>query len=239
MLILSNVANLYDGTSAGPEAIQAGVDVFVDGPQIDAERMNRIFSAAHRLSRDLITGQKPTMVGLAPHIENVDWLADTIAATGCVESFSSPQTVSAPPRTTSKATPPRTKGSNPMSLDIGLILAGLGGVALIALIIAFRKTRTYRIMQADRLPRHLTTISVKLSYETPMRGPQSIEVTGLDVSAGGMKLAWPEAPPRGTHLTMTLPVGERTASEVWSNAHYAGVVFDHQLEPDELDLLVG
>ena len=35
MLILRNVKKLYDGSAAGPEAVQEGVDVFVDGGKID------------------------------------------------------------------------------------------------------------------------------------------------------------------------------------------------------------
>ena len=34
MLILRNVKKLYDGSSAGSDALHAGVDVFVDGGKI-------------------------------------------------------------------------------------------------------------------------------------------------------------------------------------------------------------
>ena len=63
-------------------------------------------------------------------------------------------------------------------------------------------------------------------------------MTGLDVSAGGMKLAWPDAPPQGTAITASLPTGEKAGSVVWSNAHYAGVVFDQQLAQDEVDVIL-
>ncbi len=206
---------------------------------VDGERMARIFGAATRLSRDLITGDNDTMVALAPHIANVDWLADRIADTTCFDRFA-PR-----PKKTATATVGSSHGASKSDEDgrfrisLGVLLAILGVAAFGTLLWFFRKSRTYKIIRAERLPRHLTTIAVDIDFETPMRGPQSARITGLDVSLGGMKLAWQQAPPRGTELTLHLPPGERKALVVWSNAYYAGIVFEKQLDEDELKTLLG
>lgn len=208
------------------------------GTEVDADRLSRILDGARRLSRDLITGTPPTMVGLAPHIENVDWLAETVRASGCLSRFAEPEQADGA-ETLSAGTAIGAGGEGqPLFGKLVLPLLALLGLGAVAYAVhAIRKSRTYRVMQVARLPRHFTTAVVDVAYETPARGARKEKVTGLDISAGGMKLAWPEAPPRGTLLKIRTPLGERTASIVWSNAHYAGIMFDQVMTEDELDLM--
>jgi|GEM_PF-5186049 len=221
-------------------AAALAVQMTTDQTSADPDRMTRVFSAAYHLSQDLITGAEPAMVSLAPHLSNVKWLAENIAATNCFQTFSADDDGDTDAKAGKGASSPKKSSDKKgLQINIGLLLALLGGVALVGLVMFIRKSKTYKIMQAQRLPRHLTTISVQVDFETPMRGPQSINVNGLDISAGGMKLAWEDAAPRETALTIKLPIGERTGSVVWSNAYYAGIVFDQRLDADELKLMIG
>lgn len=145
------------------------------------------------------------------------------------------QSTPPPPR---RATAPRPPTGGPGTVDPVPLLAALGLLALIGLVAVIRKTRAFRIMQVERLPRHVTTVAVDVSISSPDAGPRAIRVTGQDVSAGGMKLSWQGAFPRGTTVTLRLPIGLKTGSIVWSNAHYAGIMFDQQLAPDELRRLL-
>ena len=180
------------------------------------------------------------MVARAPHRDNIAWLPRAGRATGCVPRFETAEPDEEADNAQGSLGSTGHTGTAAASRATNLwpLLSAAGIVALAALVYVVRTSRLYRIAEVERLPRHFTTIAIDVAYETPARGPQSIRLTALDISAGGMKLAWENAPPRGTALSVRLPQGERGASVVWSNAWYAGIMFDQHIPQDELAPLI-
>ncbi|AZQ68016.1 hypothetical protein EF888_13260 [Silicimonas algicola] len=206
---------------------------------LDVERLDRILAAAHSLSRDFVTGHPASMAARAPRRDNVAWLARAVRATGCVPRFETAGPEEEEGAQGGLASTGHT-GNAAVSRATNLwpLLSATGIAALAVLVYIVRTSRPYRIAEVERLPRHFTTIAIDVAYETPARGPQSIRLTALDISSGGMKLAWENAPPRGTALSVRLPQGERAASIVWSSAWYAGIMFDQHIPQDELAPLI-
>ena len=222
----------------GPLATALAARLAQGGTDVDAERLDRILVAAQSISRDIVMGRPAPMVARAPHRNNVAWLADIVRSTNCVARF--PDVGDSEEEATGASLGSAGAFTSTVAQERNLwpLLSAAGIAALLAMLFVARKSRPYRIAEVQRLPRHFTTVAVDVSYETPARGPQGVRLTALDISAGGMKLAWENAPPLGTTLSVRLPQGQRGASVVWSNAWYAGIMFDQHLPEDELAPLI-
>ena len=112
-----------------------------------------------------------------------------------------------------------------MAILIGAGILALGASGFFAI-----RSRRMKIHMAERLPRHRIRLDFTAAYAGASGAAGSHSVTALDVSLGGMKLKVPEPLDNGTQMELSLPIGPVSATVIWSNAHYAGILFDERLE---------
>lgn len=165
------------------------------------------------------------------HGRNVQWLGDTFLLTDCQNS---PLAASRTPSATSfEAGSPK----KPEETEFPWIVAV---VALAFALVGYSGYRlhtsfTMRLRRVERQPRTPIKLSLQASYAFPDGQIRTVDVDAVDISLGGMKLSWENAPPVGTAVTLSEPLGEKTCRITWSNSFYAGSMFDEQLSEDELE----
>jgi len=102
----------------------------------------------------------------------------------------------------------------------------------------FRSTAFFRQGREKRHPRKPFTAQFGVRL-----GDEEAQASGVDISVRGMKFALnleeDQTPELGLPMKLLLPIGELGATLVWSNAHFAGVVFDRRLEDSEFASLLG
>lgn len=215
--------------------------------EIDPERLQRVLGAAQQLSEYIATGIEVSMVGLAPHTANVQWLGKTIEQTGCLEEFAAhsgpiavkQRAAAPPPQDFRPAPPPRRLAEQKSNHRYTLMLLAIGvGVGIAGglgyLLVKSRKFRNHRV---QRMPRHLTTFPVVATYVGEENAKISKSVTAHDISAGGMKIAWESPPQKGAAIRLSLPIGDVSAVIAWSNPFFAGAIFDKNLSAADVELL--
>jgi len=99
------------------------------------------------------------------------------------------------------------------------------------------KSHRVRAHLVSRLPRHPAQIEFDVHHKDDAGLAVKQRVKALDISTGGMKLRVETPMTQGTPLNLQLTLGEWTASVVWANAHYAGIMFDQMLSEAELERL--
>ena len=212
---------------------------------IDRERMERVLNAAQKLAEYVVSGVTLSFVGLAPHSQNVDWLGNVVrdsdcpttpAATAQAARLLASGGIESPDQDTdSRSDHPEPSIGDPRSLLTALLILAI--VLLAAILIFLIKSRSLRIRRVKRLPRFTVGFPLSLTFADDTGNDQTLTVTAVDLSLGGMKIAWSDAAPDKTPLTLILPIGEVLASVIWSNAHYAGILFDRNISQDDLQVL--
>lgn len=203
------------------------------GLQIEQERLNGTMQNAAEFAHDLLLGSlQPN--NTTSHRNNVDWLAAVVHNVRCRSTV----TVPARAYAATGPYPDKKSFSKENRKAFPWVKTTLASLAILAAsIFVFKKSGlafAWRVKQAARLPRVPFSMKLSVTLTDADHEMQQATVTGLDVSAGGMKLDWPDPPPQGTILTLSLPFGERLATIVWSNAYFAGVMFDDFLDKSEL-----
>ena len=205
----------------------------------DAERTERVLNSARKLSEHVISGVTMSFFGLVPHTNNVTWLGELVSASDCPaipaknrKKYGSP--AAGKPESENRTPWTRVEAfaqDTPYLAEFTLIFIVAAG-SILGLILM--RSRRFRIQRVKRLPRYPVDFLLPLSYTDDQGTAQSLTVSAIDLSLGGMKLGWANAPAENTALSLQLPQGEVPASVIWSNAHYAGVIFDSNITDDDL-----
>lgn len=209
------------------------------GVKADVDRLSSVLTEARDLARDVLSGGIPPP-GVGRHSANTDWLGSLYLSTGCGGGGLAPDGRLAAPdlggREGATASP---AGAGERIVGLALLAGGVLAGAAVAAVAAWRIGRTFfwRSRKVERQPRASVALDLDVSFSdgTP---PNWMRVRALDVSVGGMKLAWEGAPPVGSAVTLKLPFGERAGTVMWANAFYAGVMFADFLAEDELGRLI-
>jgi hypothetical protein len=224
-----NQAARLSETLSTTDAATLGRDLDAEGAPADITRIARLFADASNLLNDTWNDRTRHT---ARTLENLTYIDRLLTATDCttnpsVLSQAAPSDQVAPQSPKAATTAPPVFTTKPLWLLIALTLAAaLGGATLLATRKTIRpKGRT------KRLTRYPAVIPVLVTVQN---APPDLADTA-DISLGGVKLAWKNAPPAGTALTVDFSEVECAATVVWSNAHYAGLRFDAHLTEDDLN----
>lgn len=218
-------------TLATTDAATLGRDLDAEGAPADITRIARLFADASSLAND-------TWDDRASHTgrtrENLAYIDRLVTATGCDTSPSDlQQSDRRDADTTGTGNAQAKPAKSTPALITGLVwllavlalIAILGGAAALALGKgSLPKRRT------NRLTRYPAVIPVLVAQKD---GDPELADTA-DISLGGVRLAWKNAPAPGTPLTVDFSEMECAAEVIWSNAHFAGLRFDTQLTDDDL-----
>lgn len=201
------------------------------GIQIEEDGLSRVIREAVDLAQIVMTGA-PLPLETFQHSKNIKWLGDIAHRSQCKDyvvatDWSARQSrISSSPAT--HFSPDTLK--DPIAI-VGVVV--LLGIAVFG-IKKYRKSRMFLVRQMDRLPRSPTSLTLPVTFTDPEGDIQQTTVTALDLSTGGMKFDWPNAPPPGIVLTVSLSSGEHLARVAWSNAYFAGIVLDSPLSKREV-----
>ncbi len=208
--------------------------------EFDRTRLNDALNNAETLAKMMISGAQGLNFDPTQHLKHADRIARLINRTSCAASGGGPASATASQRKTlsqpSKLPPLGALQSSltrPGSLTPYLIamMCGLMAGGLVYLIL---KSRLVRIHRMNRQTRKSIQITFDLAY-TDETGRDAIQsVTALDISVGGMKLRIDSPMPEGTALNLKLKIGDTPASVVWTNTHYAGIMFDDLITDAEV-----
>lgn len=229
----------------------ATLDVEEFAEELDAgfseEEIAEALTTARTLSREVIMDADLSPFRVLDSRDEAAFLAEFIERSRCLSGASGgggggsaeretqnddngPKKLSFGPKSRSQGTKSLVDTSKPATMGI-LIAAGL--LALGASGFFIFRSRPVKIHMAERLPRH----RIRLDFTAAYAGaPHS--VTALDVSLGGMKLKVPKPLDNGTFMELSLPHGATPATVIWSNAHYAGILFDERLDKADLDAIL-
>lgn len=220
-----------EGSEFAGRLARAGFDV-------SEERLSPALRDGGTLARYVLAGGVPPP-GLGQHSANVDFLADTYVATGCrsvIPAGGRPSDAPLPPaphetvRTSrQRADAPRDIAEVSLHAAIGLsalVLAGVGGHRVLT-------SRYVRKSKVERQPRKPVSIEVGVSFQHEKQISR-VNVRVIDISVGGMKVEWKDPPEAGRKVRVTMPMGDRGGAVMWSNAFYAGIMFDDFLTESEL-----
>lgn len=219
-----------EGSQLAGRLARAGFDVPED-------RLARALRDGGALARHVIAGGTPPP-GLGHHSANVNFLNSTYVATGCRSAL---PTVKRPPGGTSPfpvqtATTQRQRKDEPPDIVKLSLYAMIGCSALLLAVLGGHGVLTSRHMRksvVERQPRTPVSIEVDVTFERENQISR-LRVRVIDISVGGMKVEWKDPPKAGANLMVTLPMGERGGGVMWSNAFYAGIMFDEFLTETEL-----
>lgn len=222
-----------DDDTLAPRIARAGIPV-------DRDRLKVAVEEARGLAFDVLAGLRPPP-GVGAHSANVDWLGSSYEMTGCRNLLSAGSAAGRATEDGGSGGAPSPKSfrerfadEEPSGRTILLIAAAFAVVSFLAALGARQvmKSIAFRKRQVARQPRS----PVDFALNVGLTG-RTVEVRAQDISVGGMKLAWREAPEIGTEVSLDLPTGARAATVLWANAHYAGVLFAEYLSDGELKTL--
>ncbi len=215
----------------GKNAAALSRQVRKTGIEIPQDRLLDVMQTGAELAHSILLGN-PLPIDLFEHSRNIDWLGSIVQKANCqngIVATNARTSKTSEDDSAFKFSKPDT-GTQP--IIAASIVALLAALALLTKMIL--KSRAYRVRRTARLPRSPLSIKFNLTITDQDGEMQQTTATGVDISAGGMKLDWPDGPPAGTTVTVSLPFGERLASVVWSNAYFAGIMFDDVLSKNEL-----
>ncbi|MDA8585726.1 hypothetical protein N9L47_05560 [Rhodobacteraceae bacterium] len=215
---------------------------------VDQSRLAQLFTTAQHISIQIITGNTPPDTDFLAALDELDWIGAEIRKSGCIATALTDQSenirlaakisaqtsanvntnASFPTRYTPKTT------SENLTI-IARTLAAL--VSTFCLVYVLSKTRRLRVLRLNRMPRAPIALKFDLIYSAPDSYQTQIDVTALDASMGGMKLKVSKPLPDGAALLLSLPIGQRSASVVWANSYFAGIMFDTELSDTDLKAL--
>ena len=210
------------------DATALGRDLGVEGAPADISRIARLFADVSSLASGT-WADRSRHAGRS--LQNLTYIDRLLTATGC----ETPQKIASQSGASDRSAqgPSASEPATPDSTTPRLALwtATAVTVALIAAIAAFIVVRKGLLSaKADRLTRHHTVIPV---LSTPEGAPPEL-IDTADISRGGVRLSWKNAPPAGTPLSIDFSELECSGQVIWSNAYFAGVRFETLLTEDEL-----
>ncbi len=200
------------------------------GLKIERDRIEQVMQAATRVAQKALAGLPPPN-DLSQATSDIAWLADILSKANCINSVSVP----VPSAKTAPPDNPKEDAFLEESFDKIVIVIAVAALGLVFAVFAYRRSRRYRQNVVQRMPRKPFSAELDLTF-TDVRGDmRQAKVIAMDLSVGGMKLNWPQNDvPPGTTVTVALPTGNRLGSVMWSNAHYAGIMFDEHLTSNDL-----
>ena len=219
---------------------------------VEFASFSKALASAIELSQEVITqAQFPTQA-LELHTANISHLAGLVRKTGCmpkgggrgqggttnsqvkVGEDQTPQSALSPDARVQGFRSDAFNGELPVQTLVLTTAIALAFAICLGLILRSRRLRIYRV---NRLPRQETRFSVDFTIDGPEAEKMTRKGQAIDVSLGGMKMKVGMQLDAGARLVLSLPIGDHSASVVWSNAHYAGILFDQNItEPDLLTL---
>ena len=200
-----------------------------DDLPLDMPRLDNLFLQARKDARAVLSG--PASPLPAPNAD-LTWLSGLIEQHRCPAQ---PNRIAARPAAPQHSAFQRvvtTVTDHATQPAIPLTSAALGLLVFLT-VAALRKSRFIRQRQFRRQPRNAVAIAAiaTLADGTPHR------IKVIDLSQGGMKVAWTAPPASGTTLTVDMAQRSRTASIAWKNEFYAGLLFDDALTAADLQEL--
>ncbi len=205
---------------------------------------------ARELTRDVITAADLSPFRFLDARDEVELLADFIDRSGCLDGASGggsshssdnqgsedgTRKIEFGPKSGSQGAAQASEGTTSLTL----ILSALAGLTVLAgLVAAIARSRRVKIHMAERLPRHRISLDFPATYTSENGTNGTRDVTALDISLGGMKLKLPDPPEGGEPIDLALPTGQQPATVIWSNTHYAGILFDERLDEADLQTLL-
>ncbi|MEM7719842.1 MAG: hypothetical protein AAF222_11630 [Pseudomonadota bacterium] len=205
------------------------------GLDVDRARLKTALNDAASLAKVTLAGQRFPQEDTFHHSQNVSWLAKIFEATGCARSA---ETASAAPNYATRAAQNATDVT-PIQGPHPLLLAGLAALALALGVAGYRFSRSFtmRRRQLERMPRFPISLPLSITFTDENGEMQQTHADALDISQGGLKAKWEDAPPPGILVTLELLGSQRFAKIAWANDFYAGIMFETALNKTELKAL--
>lgn len=175
----------------------------------------------------------------AKHVMNIESLGNLFLETGCrdvLSGTSRPAGDTVTPETATASFKIRlTQTAQRQLLSSALYAVAFIGFAAVI----YRALTSFHVRKrrVERMPRTPILLPLEISCESPVGKMSRISVDALDISAGGLKVSWSDAPEPGTSISVDLMAKERPAQIAWSNTHYAGIIFRDMLSDRELKAL--
>ncbi|NNL36034.1 MAG: hypothetical protein HKP35_09470 [Silicimonas sp.] len=203
------------------------------GISTSGDRLEEVLDSAARRARDVLAGAAAADAR-SDHDAHRDWLTGLVNATGCQMDWRETPPIAFTGGTPADDAEAQTTDTAAevmkyLAIFLAASLAVMGAVLI-------RKSRVYRTGELQRMPRHAVSLPGRIDYDTA-DGPRQLDVRVLDLSRGGAKAAWPDAPGEGTPLALTLQGNVITASVVWRNEFFAGLLFDLHIEAETFEAL--
>lgn len=212
-----------------------------DGIDAPPDRLEALLSQAQTLAQDVLNSNL-VAVDTYRHGRNVDWLASLYLSSGCQNSMSTTsQNVGAASYENARHRTQDEKTSNLLQGKTSKVVMVVIGILLFALAVGiyrFSQSFIMRRRMVERLPRFPIALSLDLTFTDPDGNMQQASGDIVDISQGGLKLSWPDPPPAKTLVTVTLLATQRLGQVMWSNNHFAGVMFETRLTRPELKSLM-
>ncbi len=222
------------------DAVTFARQVSRSGVTVSAERLSEALKDAQALAEATLRGQRDESDSFR-HSLHIDWLADTYIASKCQNSrATSSHDAVEPPFAAQKSSHRPTPARKPRPIT-DLIHLALGLSAALAFCLGayrFYHSLYMRRKRVERLPRSSVDMVIEVTITDETGEMVQKEVKVVDISAGGMKVAWEGAPAAGTTATFTLLSSNRLAQIAWANNFYAGVMFETILKRQELSALI-
>ncbi len=223
----------------GKDAATFARQVSRSGVTVPVERLSEALQDAQDLAEATLRGQRIESTGFR-HSLHIDWLADTFIASNCQNSRATISRDAVEPVMASETfTRPASASKSSRIKDLVYLALGLFAALTVGLgINRFYHSLYMRRRRVERLPRTPVDMVMEVTITNENGEIVQKEVKVMDISAGGMKLAWEGAPAAGTTATFPLLSSNRLAQIAWSNNFYAGVMFDTMLNKKELATLI-
>ncbi len=233
----ARAAKAFLVTAGGTSPRNLARKVAETGRIIDEDRLSAVLDQGAKLASAVLLG--PVRDPGFQHGLNVDWLAQQIRGSDCLNTFLASDRGPGP----TPAMPPSSKVAKLVKemteseLFLPLLLAGLVALsgAVVGAVVMFRRSLTFRRRKIARLPRTPLTLSIPITFTDGDGNMQQCVVDCVDMSVGGIKLRWNAPPPKGATVTASLSIGECLGTVVWSNLYYAGIAFETMLTKADVD----
>ena len=216
------------------------------GIDTQVSRFSTALASGGNLAKAVITKPNQTPQALDHHKANISYLASLVQDSDCLSGsgykqgaggkFLQSAALNSQGLTSDTKSSRSDRSRQPFSVAT-ILIAALAFATVAGAVYFLKKTRILRIRNVNRLPRSKIRLTVPIVVENPETGPQRQSASAMDASVGGMKLRLESPIPSGADVSLSLPFGERPAMVVWSNAHYAGIVFQANLSNTEFNTL--
>ncbi|NNE86652.1 MAG: hypothetical protein HKN27_01130 [Silicimonas sp.] len=212
------------------------------GLETDEVRLSTLMLDAYLLAAQMNTGSV-RLSHTQSHEANLSWLMSEIVRSGCFtkemqpdgngaglyEPLRGPLPLTTSPVSIAADNMTFTKGA----FDWRILIMVLAIIAVATLAALVYRSRPARIARVERLPRENIALLAKAQHDGIEKS-----VVLLDISVGGAKIEWENPPDPSENVVIDLPVGAKPASIVWSNAFFAGLLFDERLTAEEFEDII-